>query len=140
MATGLKLLRVGALAAALWMTASDGRHAHALSRTYLCINFDLDSAEISPRCLQIITEFANHWRSTRDGRHYEPRVEVTAYSAEGERDANNLAFLRAARVARELERLGVPEHVIHIRGYANRPLETSDRRAAVNRRVELVDR
>lgn len=145
------LLTSIALAGALCATAPSGRDAHALTRAYLCINYELDSAEFPPRCPQILAEFADYWRAMRDGRIYPfipnptaplpPRValvEVTGHSAEGERDANNLAFLRAARVARELGRLGVPEHLIQVFGFSNRYLEPTDRGASINRRIDIV--
>lgn len=152
MTVGLKLLQVGALLAVFCVTASDGRRAHALSRSYMCVNFEFEGAEFPDRCPQILAEFADYWRAQRDGRVYPfipnatvplsarvAPVTVSGYAFD-ERDGNNLAFLRAARVARELARLGVPEHLIQIYGFANRPLVPWEPRAGSNRRVDIVDR
>lgn len=143
---------MGALAAALCMATADGRYAQALSRTYLCLNYTFESAELPLRCPQILAEFVDFWREMRDGRVYpfipnppapmparEMRVEVTGYSS-AERDGNNLAFLRAARVARELATLGIPGHLITINAYANRPVDFSDLRSGQNRHVDIVYR
>ncbi|MBR0657205.1 OmpA family protein [Plastoroseomonas arctica] len=154
MMLGLKLLRVGGILAALCLTVSDSRHAQALSRSYICFDFDLESAELPPRCLQIVSEFAAWWRQERDRLSHpslsswdreasvplpaqEVRVELVGHSLR-ERDGNNLAFLRAARIGRELERLGVPADLISLSGRVNLPMGFDAVNFGMNRRVEFV--
>lgn len=144
------IVRGCALAAALWTAGSHDRRAVADIRVFICFDFELDSADLPPGCSETLAEFASYWQDSLAGRlapataeRAEPfparawRVEIVGRSG-GERDGNNLAFLRAARVARELARLGVPASVIELKGSSDRELvDASNPRSGANRRVGI---
>jgi len=155
MATYPNLLTAWAVFAAVLVTASDRHQAQANMRIYTCAHFDAGSAELPPGCLERLSEFAALWRRVRDGRDYNSslprsdpnasvplpprlaRVAVEGHSLD-ERDSINLAFLRAARIARELERLGVSPDIIRLSGHTNFPDDRNDRRSGFNRRVVFI--
>lgn len=138
-----KLVRVVGMIAALGLSASYGRDVRALSMTFVCF-YAPESTELSPRCLKVIAEFADHWRSVRDGRrisdfgpHREGRAQIEGHSFR-ERGGIDLARRRGILVAHELTRLGVPEDLIDVEARNDRPWLPGDASNTQNRRFNIV--
>jgi outer membrane protein OmpA-like peptidoglycan-associated protein len=113
--------------------------AAAPVRTYL-VFFDWDSAALSNRARDIIAEAA---RNSAKVAH--TRLEVTGHTdSSGAAEYNQaLSLKRAQAVATEVERWGIPEHDIDIRGVGDtQPLvpTAAGVREPQNRRVEIVYR
>jgi outer membrane protein OmpA-like peptidoglycan-associated protein len=103
---------------------------------YYCF-FDLASTNLTDRCRQIIGEAVASWHRERDGRQYksdvinprEPyappytahlRVLGFAPDADAPAAAAQLSVGRAAGVAAELKRLGIPDDLITVEGFGNK--------------------
>ncbi|MFC3027632.1 MULTISPECIES: OmpA family protein [Roseomonadaceae] len=111
--------------------------APAVARTYL-VFFDFDRADLTDRARQIIAEAATN--SQRVGA---TRIEVSGHADRSGTPQYNqrLSERRAAAVAAELERRGVPRAAMAIQAFGeSRPLvPTADGvREPQNRRVEIV--
>ncbi|NKC32495.1 OmpA family protein [Falsiroseomonas selenitidurans] len=111
--------------------------APAIARTYL-VFFDFDRADLTDRARQIIAEAATN--SQRAGT---TRIEVSGHADRSGTPQYNqrLSERRAAAVAAELERRGVPRAAMAIQAFGeSRPLvPTADGvREPQNRRVEIV--
>ncbi|MGX9962590.1 OmpA family protein [Roseomonas sp. F4] len=111
--------------------------APAVARTYL-VFFDFDRADLTDRARQIIAEAATN--SQRVGT---TRIEVSGHADRSGTPQYNqrLSERRAAAVAAELERRGIPRAAMAIQAFGeSRPLvPTADGvREPQNRRVEIV--
>jgi outer membrane protein OmpA-like peptidoglycan-associated protein len=111
--------------------------APEIARTYL-VFFDFDRADLTDRARQIIAEAATN--SQRAGT---TRIEVSGHADRAGSPQYNqrLSERRAAAVASELERRGVPRSAMAIQAFGeSRPLvPTADGvREPQNRRVEIV--
>ncbi|MGK7863673.1 OmpA family protein [Falsiroseomonas sp. E2-1-a4] len=111
--------------------------APAVARTYL-VFFDFDRADLTDRARQIIGEAATNSQSVGS-----TRIEVSGHADRSGTPQYNqrLSERRAAAVAAELERRGVPRAAMAIQAFGeSRPLvPTADGvREPQNRRVEIV--
>lgn len=111
--------------------------APAVARTYL-VFFDFDRADLTDRARQIIGEAATNSQSVGS-----TRIEVSGHADRAGSPQYNqrLSERRAAAVAAELERRGVPRAAMAIQAFGeSRPLvPTADGvREPQNRRVEIV--
>jgi outer membrane protein OmpA-like peptidoglycan-associated protein len=102
----------------------------------LMINFDLDSADLSPDALATLDVVATALR--------DDRLEVARFLVEGHTDARgghdynmDLSERRAAAVARHLSGLGVASDRILAQGFGLTAPRTDDPFDPENRRVEL---
>jgi outer membrane protein OmpA-like peptidoglycan-associated protein len=109
--------------------------AEATSRSFMCF-FDLRSARMNDRCRQVIDYFYKYVRSLQPPL----QLEIDGFAQDYTRETNNLrlSMMRARAVARELERLGIPNDILHRQAYGSQDLlvpgTTQDPQ---NRRVQM---
>lgn len=121
---------------------------------YRCF-FDRVSADLAPRCRQVIVGTVTSWQREREGRelksdHIDPkdpyappytaRLQIRGYApdAGAPQVADRLSIRRAAAVAAELTRLGIPDDLVTVIGFGDRRPLLPDALDPGNRLVEIV--
>lgn len=120
----------------------------------LCF-FDRGSADVTDRCHQIVRASVASWHREQEGRQYKSdlidpndpyappytaRLRVMGYApdAASSADADRLSVRRAAAVAAELQRLGIPRDLITVVGFGDeQPLAPNAPADPGNRLVQI---